>query len=87
MERTNADLVKQIHAEKERVRMLEDRFNELAGNHQDMIKFKVSFFLSPTCETGKISIFFGPKNNGCIRIDFQFSKFQREIVQKVNLIS
>merc|ERR1712189_17939 len=40
MERTNADLVKQIHAEKERVRMLEDRFNELAGNHQDMIKFK-----------------------------------------------
>ena len=47
MERTNADLVKQIHAEKERVRMLEDRFNELAGNHQDMIKFKVNFFLSP----------------------------------------
>jgi len=40
MERTNADLVKQIRAEKERVKMLEDRFNELAGNHQDMIKFK-----------------------------------------------
>ena len=46
MERTNADLVKQIRAEKERVKMLEDRFNELAGNHQDMIKFKVKIFNS-----------------------------------------
>ena len=59
MERTNADLVKQIHAEKERVRMLEDRFNELAGNHQDMIKFKVSFSSESYVKQGKFQSFFG----------------------------
>ena len=42
MERTNADLVKQIRAEKERSQMVESRFAELADNHQEMIKFKVN---------------------------------------------
>ena len=40
MERTNADLVKQIRAEKGRCTQVELRFNELADNHQELIKFK-----------------------------------------------
>ena len=40
MERTNADLVKQIRLEKQRTAQVELRFNELADNHQELIKFK-----------------------------------------------
>ena len=40
LECTNSDIKMQLNTEKNRVRMLECRFDDLADNHTEMIKFK-----------------------------------------------
>jgi len=42
-EKTNADLVMQVKQEKSKVIMLENRFNELAENHTEIIQYKEEY--------------------------------------------
>jgi chromosome segregation ATPase len=42
-EKTNSDLVSQLKNEKEKVLMLENRFNELADNHTEIIQYKEDY--------------------------------------------